>query len=878
MLSQEIRVKFLEYFKNKGHTIVPFSAVIPHDDPTLLFTNAGMNQFKDVFLGSSQRDYTTATTSQKCIRVGGKHNDLDNVGHTTRHMTFFEMLGNFSFGDYFKEDAIAFANEVTLNVYGFEKENVWATVYEEDEDSFNLWAKYLPKDRIIKMGKKDNFWTMGETGPCGPCSELFYDCGQHLSSAKNPKEDPEGVRFLEFWNLVFMEFDLHKSGKISPLPRKGVDTGSGLERVVAILDKTFNVFHIDIFQKIIGKISEVLGTPYDKQDLQKASAFHVIADHLRSLSFAIADGAQPSNIERGYVLRKVLRRAIRYAKTLGAEKPFLAEVVPTLIEVMGEDFDELKSSEKRICEIITVEEESFFKTLRRGGNILSSIIEKAKASNKNEISGDDAFKLKDTYGFPLEEIVLIAKDYHLQVNLEAFAILEIKAKELSKKARDVLSEEVKESLFDGFVEKYDPCEFVGYTEDESEATITAIVKNGKFVDTLNEGEEALVVLDKTPFYAEKGGQVSNIGKLSHNSANFVVAHTKSPLPSVIVHQGKLESGTIITGEPVTAKIDMERRELIENNHSATHLLHWALQIVLGEHIKQAGSLVDPTKLRFDFNHHKGVTQEQLREVEKLVNAQIRINHPIKSYEISLESVQKKKEIKQFFGDKYGSVVRVVDIADFSKELCGGTHVQNLGKLGLFKIVKEGSIAQGVRRIEAVTAEKAELIVENTENRLYEIANTLSTPLVKLEESLQNLISENASLKTELKTLKSMQLNELKSSLGEKISTKGDLRILSIEIDIDPKELFPFANGLFSEKNLSILLIAVKSDSKCQILVKLDDKAQALGLNAKDIIKEISPFINGGGGGKADSAQAGGTNPEGLSQAISKFTDLIEEKC
>lgn len=878
MLSQKIREKFLNYFKTKGHTIVPSSPVIPHDDPTLLFTNAGMNQFKDIFLGQSQRDYTKAATSQKCIRVGGKHNDLDNVGHTSRHMTFFEMLGNFSFGDYFKQEAIDFAFDVSINVYEFAKEKIWVTIYEDDKESLTHWLKHLPEERIVKMGKKDNFWTMGDLGPCGPCSELFYDCGAHLSSAQSPKEDPEGLRYLEFWNLVFMEFDLQKDGTLKSLPHKGVDTGSGLERVVSILDQSFNVFSIDIFQKIIKKISTVAKVPYDNKDKDKAAAFHVIADHLRSLCFAIADGAQPSNVDRGYVLRKILRRALRYGKVLGIEKPFLSDLVPTLIETMGKDYHELKSSEKRICEILTIEEENFLKTLKRGGNILSSVIEKAKKTKALEISGEDAFKLKDTYGFPLEEILLIARDFHLQVNLEAYSLLEEKAKELSKKTRTVKAQEVSYNLFDGFAEKYDPCEFVGYTENEIEATIIAIIKDGRFIETLTEEDEAIVVLDKTPFYSEKGGQVSDKGSLFHHGAHFTVSHVTSPAASVIAHHGKLEKGTLISGEPVTAKIDIEKRELIENNHSATHLLHWALQVVLGEHIKQAGSLVDPTKLRFDFNHHKAVSFEELREIERLVNKQIRANHPVKSYELSLEAAQNKQDIKQFFGDKYGSVVRVVDIADFSKELCGGTHVQNLGKLGFFKIVKESSIAQGVRRIEAVTAEKAQEFIENLEDRLLHCSHRLNAPFSKIEDALQNLLNESMDLKNELKKLKTQQLNLQKNSLENQIIKEKDYKILTAEVDIDPKEFFAFSNSLFSEKNLNFLLLATTHQDKCQMIIKLDAKAQALGFNAKEMMQLLAPLIQGRGGGKEDHAQAGGTFPQGFSQVLVKFLNLIKEKC
>lgn len=837
-----------------------------------------MNQFKDVFLGLSKPGYNSATTSQKCIRVGGKHNDLDNVGHTSRHMTFFEMLGNFSFGDYFKKEAIDFAYEVSLNVYEFEKDKLWVTVYEDDEESFQLWQKYFPKNRIVKMGKRDNFWTMGDIGPCGPCSELFYDCGEHLSKAKDPSEDEEGLRFLEYWNLVFMEFNLEKSGKMSPLPLKGVDTGSGLERVLSIKEKTFNVFHIDIFKTLIAQISNILEVKYDQNDPDISAAFHVICDHLRSLCFAMADGAQPSNIERGYVLRKLVRRAIRHAKILGAEKPFLAQLVPTLIDIMGGEFQELIASQQRICEILTKEEESFFKTLKRGGNILSSIIQKAKETNTKEISGEDAFKLKDTYGFPLEEILLIAKDYHLEVNLEAYSILEEKAKELSKKSRQVESKTFQSDLFQDFEKKHGKIAFCGYKSTSAKASIIAILKDDRFVDTLEFGEEGIIFVDSTPFYAEKGGQTFDIGTLGHSEANFIVKTIVSPITDLIGHKGQVNSGTFIVGEPVDLVVDKKRREKIAANHTATHLLHYALQKVLGEHVKQAGSLVEADKLRFDFNHHEGLTQDELRQIEIIVNEKIRENLPIKNYELSLEEVQNHSDIKQFFGDKYGKIVRVVDIGGYSKELCGGTHAKELSTLGLFKVLKETSIAQGVRRIEAVTAGKALEAIYEIQDRLKHLSDKLSVPLPKLENAFEKLLEESKQLKSEVKSLKTLQMKQVKEALQKKIAKENDFFVLCSEVELDPKDLFAFSNSIFQEKKLNALLFGVRSKGRCQILIKLDKKAQELGLNAKELIKELSPLIGGGGGGKPDCAQAGGTNQAGLDEIYSKFVQLIKEKC
>lgn len=878
MLSSKIRKEFLHYFKNKDHAIVPSSPVIPHDDPTLLFINAGMNQFKDVFLGQTYRNYKRATTAQKCIRAGGKHNDLDNVGHTSRHMTFFEMLGNFSFGDYFKKEAISFAWGVTLQVFGFDQEKIWASVFEEDDEAFELWKQYLPENRIIRLGKKDNFWMMGETGPCGPCSELLYDRGKSFGTALSPKEDVTGERYLEFWNLVFMQYNALSDGKMVHLPNKSVDTGAGLERVVSIIENVDSAFKIDIFQELIAQIQDVLHIKYDPADSLLAPAFYVIGDHLRSLSFAIADGAQPGNVERGYVLRKILRRAVRYGKILGAEQPFLAKIFPRLLSTMGKDYHELHTAKDRICEILTCEEESFFKTLKKGGHLLSSIIQKAEQDSRKEICGADAFKLKDTYGLPIEEILLLAKDSHLQVNLDAFELLEMEAKERSKKAKEVHTQEVSAIEYHTYLKKYGVSEFVGFTENEAESTILAILKNGKEVQTLEEGEEALIILDKTPFYAEKGGQVTDRGDLSHKRAHFIVEECQNPLPDLLVHRGSLKKGVLIAGEPVVAKIDIERRELIENNHSATHLLHWALQRVLGEHIRQAGSLVEPDKLRFDFNHHKSISREELREVERLINIKIRSNTPVKSYELSYEEAQGKKEIKQFFGEKYGHVVRVVDISDFSQELCGGTHVPALGRLGLFKILKESSIAKGVRRIEAVTGKKAEHCIYELEDKLLKIEEILSVPAVQVLDRLHHILEENHECKNALKKQRTVELNTLMHQLKTQTQSIGNLQYLHAKVNLLPTELFSFANTLASELPNTVLLLALEHDGKCQMLLKLNDDHAKKGLKATEMIHHLTPFIEGSGGGKDTSAQAGGINPKGIEKAFIKFKTLLEESC
>lgn len=877
MISQDIRRNFLNFFKQNNHSIIASSSVVPHDDPTLLFINAGMNQFKDVFLGKSEREYKRAATSQKCIRVGGKHNDLDNVGHTTRHLTLFEMLGNFSFGDYFKETAIKYAWNVSTEVFGFDEKDIWVTVFQEDDEAFELWRKFVPEARIVRMGEKDNFWAMGDTGPCGPCSELLFDRGSRYGNAKSPKEDLSGERFLEFWNLVFMQFNRSAQGKLDPLPKQSIDTGAGLERVVSLKMGVDTVFATDIFSSLIAQIENVFNKPYDAKDLITAPAFHVIADHIRSLSFAIADGAQPSNIERGYVLRKILRRAVRYGKNLGMQEPFLAKVLPRLVDIMGADYPELVSSQNRIAEILTLEEEAFFRTLKRGGSILNQVVEKAQKSPLKQITGEEAFKLKDTYGFPLEEILLIAKDTHLEVNLDAYALLEEQAKEKSRAAGEQTLQVGETSPFKGFIEKHGKCEFSGYEKTTSEATILAIFSKGVFVDSLSEGEEGMILLNQTPFYAEKGGQMADFGTLSHHTAEFTVTNCQTPYPDVIVHVGRVKHGSFIPGEPLVAKIDLERRQKIANNHTATHLLHAGLQKVLGPHIKQAGSLVDPDRLRFDFNHHKPVSKEEIREIERWVCDKIRENTCVSSYELSYEEAQNRKEIKQFFGDKYGAKVRVVDIG-YSKELCGGTHTHNVGTLGLVKITKEGSVAAGVRRIEAVTGSKAEEFVYEQEDLLDSCSALLKTSSSQLTEKITALIEENKANATEIKALKKKAIKALAQTLLETPELiNGSLLITGI-MPLEADELPLLLEDLAQGKDSYLFVLATQKQGSCQLIVRVGKALQAKAFHAGSLIKEMAPFIEGSGGGKQDSAQAGGKKPEGLLQAFTLAKQKLEQTC
>lgn len=874
MLTQTIRRQFLQYFKDHQHTVVPSSPVIPHDDPTLLFINAGMNQFKDVFLGKSHRDYTRAASSQKCIRVGGKHNDLENVGHTSRHLTFFEMLGNFSFGDYFKEQAIKYAWEVSTNIFGFDPKDIWPTVFRDDDEAFELWIKYVPAERITRFGEKDNFWVMGDTGPCGPCSELYFDRGPKYGQARNPAEDSEGNRYLEFWNLVFMQYNTLPSGERESLPKPSIDTGSGLERVIALKMDVDSVFETDVLRSLIAKIETISGITYHIHDARSA-AFRVIADHLRCLAFAIADGVQPSNVDRGYVLRKVLRRAVRYGRSLGMDRPFLADVLPQLISTMGSDYPELVKAQERITEILTIEEEGFIRTLKRGGNILNQIIEKAQATH-HIISGDDAFKLKDTYGLPIEEILLIAKDTDLKVDEKRYQQLEKEAKERSRSTQKVIHQVATESVFVEFTKESGETKFLGYTHASADSKIAGLVVNGEFVQSMEVGQEGLVFLSETPFYAEMGGQIGDTGYLEGPNQYFSVQDCVAPYKGLVAHKGVLQRGTLQVGDSITAIIDRERRQKIANNHTATHLLHWALHRVLGEHIKQAGSVVDAQRLRFDFSHHKALSVEEIRQIEDLINDKIRENLPVKWYEMKYDEAQKREDIKQFFGEKYGSLVRVVDI-DYSKELCGGTHTSAVGNIGLFRIVKEGSIAAGIRRIEAVTGREAEQFSRQSEDVLSSIAQTLKTPVYQVQERLEKLLEENHQSMQELKNLRRNQLNVLIESLLSQAMQTNGLRFIVAEVPLSIEDLRQCVDLTLERLGSGIVLIGTALPEKCQLMAKVSDDYVKKGISAHELIKLAMPIVEGSGGGKPQMAQGGGKAPQKLLEALERVKEFLNQK-
>lgn len=875
MLTQAIRREFLQYYKNRGHVVVPSSPVIPYEDPTLLFINAGMNQFKDVFLGKTSRDYTKAVSSQKCIRVGGKHNDLENVGHTSRHLTFFEMLGNFSFGDYFKEQAIQFAWEVSTEVFGFDPERIWPTVFRDDKEAFEIWTKYVPAERLTRFDEKDNFWMMGDVGPCGPCSELLYDRGHEFGSAKKPSEDPSGERFLEFWNLVFMQYNRQPSGENFILPKPSIDTGAGLERVLNLKVGTRSVFETDVLRSIISQIESVTGIPYHS-DNKQSPAFRVIADHLRCLAFAIADGVQPSNVDRGYVLRKILRRAVRYGRILGMDQPFLARILPQLTLTMGQDYPELSKGEDRIAEILTSEEEAFIRTLRRGGNILNQVIDKAQASSTHTISGDDAFKLKDTYGLPIEEILLIAKDSDLQVDEVRYRDLEEEARSRSRSGHKNMHQVADENIFSSFFNEHGETKFLGYADLSVQSTIIGLMLEGQFVSELKEDEEGLIILAETPFYPEMGGQMGDQGVLEKANALFEVRDCQKPYQGIIAHKGVMRKGMLKISDTITASVEKERRQKIANNHTATHLLHWALHKVLGEHVKQSGSVVDAQRFRFDFSHHKALTKEEVRAIEDLVNNKIRENLPVRTYELSFEEAQKQQEIKQFFGDKYGALVRVVDI-DYSKELCGGTHASFVGNVGMFRIAKEGSIAAGIRRIEAVTGKEAEELVREEEDLLLRIAEQLKTPIHQIEERLKKILDDNREHLNEISNLRTTRLEILASEFMERVVKIAEVPTLIAEIPLSIEELRLFVDIVSLRLLSGVILLGIVSNDKCHLIAKVSDDWIKKGLSANDLIKLTAPMIQGSGGGKSQIAQASGKAPERLSEALQKARDFLMEK-
>ncbi|EFA6960326.1 TPA: alanine--tRNA ligase [Escherichia coli] len=868
----EIRQAFLDFFHSKGHQVVASSSLVPHNDPTLLFTNAGMNQFKDVFLGLDKRNYSRATTSQRCVRAGGKHNDLENVGYTARHHTFFEMLGNFSFGDYFKHDAIQFAWELLTSEkwFALPKERLWVTVYESDDEAYEIWEKEvgIPRERIIRIGDNkgapyasDNFWQMGDTGPCGPCTEIFYDHGDHIWGGPPGSPEEDGDRYIEIWNIVFMQFNRQADGTMEPLPKPSVDTGMGLERIAAVLQHVNSNYDIDLFRTLIQAVAKVTGTT----DLSNKS-LRVIADHIRSCAFLIADGVMPSNENRGYVLRRIIRRAVRHGNMLGAKETFFYKLVGPLIDVMGSAGEDLKRQQAQVEQVLKTEEEQFARTLERGLALLDE--ELAKLSG-DTLDGETAFRLYDTYGFPVDLTADVCRERNIKVDEAGF---EAAMEEQRRRAREASGFGAD---YNAMIRVDSASEFKGYDHLELNGKVTALFVDGKAVDAINAGQEAVVVLDQTPFYAESGGQVGDKGELKGANFSFAVEDTQK-YGQAIGHIGKLAAGSLKVGDAVQADVDEARRARIRLNHSATHLMHAALRQVLGTHVSQKGSLVNDKVLRFDFSHNEAMKPEEIRAVEDLVNAQIRRNLPIETNIMDLEAA-KAKGAMALFGEKYDERVRVLSMGDFSTELCGGTHASRTGDIGLFRIISESGTAAGVRRIEAVTGEGAITTVHADSDRLSEVAHLLKGDSNNLADKVRSVLERTRQLEKELQQLKEQAAAQESANLSSKAIDVNGVKLLVSELSgVEPKMLRTMVDDLKNQLGSTIIVLATVAEGKVSLIAGVS-KDVTDRVKAGELIGMVAQQVGGKGGGRPDMAQAGGTDAAALPAALASVKGWVSAK-
>ncbi|WP_241612340.1 alanine--tRNA ligase [Rosenbergiella epipactidis] len=868
----EIRQTFLDFFQSKGHQIVASSSLVPNNDPTLLFTNAGMNQFKDVFLGQDKRDYSRATTSQRCVRAGGKHNDLENVGYTARHHTFFEMLGNFSFGDYFKREAISFAWELLTSAQWFNlpKERLWVTVYETDDEAWNIWEKEIgvPAERIIRIGDNkgsayasDNFWQMGDTGPCGPCSEIFYDHGDHIWGGPPGSAEEDGDRYIEIWNIVFMQFNRQADGTMLPLPKPSVDTGMGLERISAVLQHVNSNYDIDLFQKLIASVAQVTGT----QDLTNKS-LRVIADHIRSCAFLIADGVVPSNENRGYVLRRIIRRAVRHGNMLGAQQSFFYKLVQPLIDVMGSAGDELRQQQQHVESVLKAEEEQFAKTLERG---LALLDEELAALQGDTLQGEIVFRLYDTFGFPADLTADVCRERDLKIDEAGFEAAMEAQRQRARQASGFSAD------YNAQIRVEKEGEFKGYDQLSFPATVSEIFVDGQSVPTLLPGQSAVVILDKTPFYGESGGQVGDTGIISTEQGEFTVEDTqkygKSP-----GHLGHLTTGELQVGQQVNAQVDEARRAKIRLNHSATHLLHAALRQVLGEHVAQKGSLVNDKYLRFDFSHNEAMSEQQLRRVTEIVNQQIRLNLPVTTEIMDIEDA-KQKGAMALFGEKYDQQVRVLTMGEFSVELCGGTHAQRTGDIGLFVLDSESGTAAGVRRIEAFTGQRALDTVFAAQDQLTQIAQLIKANSTNLNDKVKALAEHTRVLEKQVQQLKDQQAAQKSASLADQVSEINGVKVLVSELpSLDPKLLRTMVDDLKNQLGSAIIVLGTTSEDKVSLIVGVT-KDLTDRVKAGELIGLIAPKVGGKGGGRPDMAQAGGNLPDALTATLAEVPEIISNK-
>ena len=868
----EIRQSFLDFFHSKGHEIVASSSLVPHNDPTLLFTNAGMNQFKDVFLGIDKRPYTRATTSQRCVRAGGKHNDLDNVGYTARHHTFFEMLGNFSFGDYFKRDAIHFAWELLTSEKWFNlpKDRLTVTVYATDDEAFAIWENEIgiPKERIIRIGDNkgapyasDNFWQMGDTGPCGPCTEIFYDHGDHIWGGPPGSAEEDGDRFIEIWNLVFMQFNRLADGTMEPLPKPSVDTGMGLERIAAVLQHVNSNYDIDLFKTLIKAAAEIIQV----KNLESKS-LRVIADHIRSCAFLVSDGVLPSNEGRGYVLRRIIRRAVRHGHMLGAKDIFFYKLVKPLIDVMGSAANELADNQKIVENTLKTEEEQFLKTLERGLFLLDQ--ELGKITN-NVLPGDIAFKLYDTYGFPLDLTADVCREKNITIDENGFNQC---MEEQRKRARESSSFSVD---YSNMIKLDDKTEFLGYQSSEASGKVIAIFQNGNKVETINAGDQAVVILDKTPFYGESGGQVGDKGVLTAADLVFNVSDSQKYGKS-IGHIGKVTKGSLKVGDIVTAAIDVEIRERIRRNHSATHLLQAALQRILGSHVHQKGSLVNDSYLRFDFSHNQPITSEQIEEIENLVNQQIRRNLPV-DIELMPIDQAKNKGAMALFGEKYEDIVRVLTMGDFSIELCGGTHVDRTGDIGLFKIISESSIASGVRRIEATSGQNAMEYIHHESNLLNQIGQLVKSDKSAVLSRIEQLLDQTKTLEKAIEQLKAQQASQQSGQLLNQCVEINNKNLLIAKVDnVEAKMLRTMIDDLKNQLKTGVIILAAVNDGKINLAAGVTNDLLNI-VKAGELVSQLALKVGGKGGGRPDFAQAGGMDLSALPEALSSVKKEISNK-
>jgi alanyl-tRNA synthetase len=863
MTSSEIRGSFLEFFRKNGHAVLPSSSLVPGNDPTLLFTNAGMVQFKDLFLGKEVREYSRAATAQRCVRAGGKHNDLENVGYTARHHTFFEMLGNFSFGDYFKREAIHFAWNYITGTLGIPKDRLWVTVFKEDDEAQRIWTEEIGIDptRCTRLGEKSNFWSMGETGPCGPCTEIFYDHGAEIAGGPPGTPDEDGDRYVEIWNLVFMQYDRSSDGVLVPLPKPSVDTGMGLERVAAVMQGVHSNYDIDLFKSLIRSAAEITGT----EDLQ-SSSLRVIADHIRACTFLIVDGVVPSNEGRGYVLRRIIRRAIRHGYKLGQTQPFFHKLVASVVREMGGYYSELVSGEARATQILAQEEDRFAETLATGMALLDA--EAAKLTS-SVIPGETVFRLYDTYGFPLDLTADVARERGLSIDQAGFDAA-MAAQRGRARAASKFGSELRDS-----VKLTGKTDFLGYDRLTDKGVVSSLIFDGATVDALRPGQEGQVVLDHTPFYAESGGQIGDAGVLIGARARFTVRDTRK-IGASFAHVGVLEGGELRVGDTVEAQVDPERRTAIALNHSATHLLHAALRKVLGAHVEQKGSLVAADRLRFDFSHTQALSAEELRRVEELVNSAIRQNAPVETRIMALDEAVAAGAMS-LFGEKYESDVRVLSIGDFSMELCGGTHVERAGDIGLFKILSESGVAAGVRRVEAVTGKTAYEWVVHTDQVLRDIAALLRGSREDVDEKVRELVERSRRLEKEVQQLKSKLASGQGGDLTSQAKDVDGIKVLAAQIDgADAKSLRDAVDQLKTKLGSSVIVLATVQEGKV-VLVAGVSADLLTRMKAGEIAGAVAAQVGGKGGGRADFAQAGGTQPENLSKALAGVESLIRNR-